>query len=74
MKKYLTPFLNWRVLVLAALAMAALFLIMGETEDISLLLLTKAAGFGCGYACYRLGNRWDRQGLIDELNKLSEGI
>ena len=74
MKKYLIPFRNWRVLVLTALAMLALLLLAGETDDMTVLLLIKAIGFGCGWLCFRLGNRWDKLGLIDELNVYSENI
>lgn len=74
MKKYLIPLLNWRVLVLTALAMLAFLLLAGETDDMTVFLFIKVLGIGCGYACYRLGNRWDKLGLIDELNVYSENI
>lgn len=74
MKKYIIPLLNWRVLVLATLAILAFILVIGETEDLTALLITKAAGFGLGWLCFRLGSHWDKAGLIDELNKLSEGF
>lgn len=72
MKKYLTPFLNWRVLVLTVLAMAALVLILGEAESLKVFLSIKAVGFALGYLCYRLSKHWDERGLIDELNVYSE--
>lgn len=67
MKKYLTPLLNWRVLVLMVLAMVAFMLILGETESITVLLSIKAIGFGLAYLTYRIGSYWGRLGLIDEL-------
>lgn len=74
MKKYLTPFLNWRVLVLTVLAMAALVLILGEAESLKVFLSIKVLGFALGYLCYRLSRYWDERGLIDELNVYSENI
>ena len=74
MKKYIIPLLNWRVLVLAALALVAFVLVVGEAEDITVLLLTKATGFAMGYACFRLGSHWDKAGLIDELNVYGENV
>lgn len=72
MKKYLIPFLNWRILVLNAIAMLAFLLLAGDTDDIIVFLFIKVLGFGCGYACYRLVERWDKLGLINELNVYSE--
>lgn len=68
MKQYLKPFLNWRIDLLMALAIVALVLILGECEKISTLLIVKAVGFAIAYGCYRLAQRWDRKGLINELD------
>lgn len=68
MKQYIKPFLNWRINVLMALAIVALVLILGECEKISTLLIVKAVGFAIAYGCYRLAQRWDRKGLINELD------
>lgn len=51
---------NWRLHVLAIIAITALTLVLGETEDILTLILTKIAGFALFYLCYRLGRRWDK--------------
>lgn len=72
MKKYLKPLLNWRIDVLTVLAMLAIVLIMGDTENIIVFCSIKAAAFTLGYSCYRLALRWDKQGLIDELNVFTE--
>lgn len=68
MKQYIKPFLNWRINLLMALAIVALVLILGECEKISTLLIIKAVGFAIAYGCYRLAQRWDRKGLINELD------
>ncbi len=68
MKQYIKPFLNWRINLLMALAIVALVLILGECEKISTLLIVKAVGFAIAYGCYRLAQRWDRKGLINELD------
>lgn len=51
---------NWRIHVLAIIAITGLMLILGETEDILSLILSKLAGFTLFYLCYRLGKRWDK--------------
>lgn len=68
MKQYIKPFLNWRIDLLMALAIVALVLILGECEKISTLLIVKTVGFAIAYGCYRLAQRWDRKGLINELD------
>lgn len=74
MKKYLLPLLNWRVLVLSLLAMMALVLILGDTDDLTVFMIIKTAGFGLGYLCYRLFRHWDERGLINELSVYSENL
>ncbi len=68
MKQYIKPFLNWRINLLMALAIVALALILSECEKISTLLIVKVVGFAIAYGCYRLAQRWDRKGLINELD------
>lgn len=68
MKPYLQLLTNWRIDLLMALAIVALVLILGECEKISTLLIVKAVGFAIAYGCYRLAQRWDRKGLINELD------
>ena len=41
MKELFTPFRNWRVIVLAVLAMVAAVLILGDCDDMGYLLLTR---------------------------------
>lgn len=68
MKPYLQLLTNWRIDLIMALAIVALVLILGECEKISTLLIVKAVGFAIAYGCYRLAQRWDRKGLINELD------
>lgn len=74
MKKYLIPLSNWRVLVLSLLAMMALVLILGDTDDLTVFMFIKPAGFGLGYLFYRLARHWDARGLISELDVYSENL
>lgn len=68
MKPYLQLLTNWRIDLLMALAIVALVLILGECEKISTLLIIKTVGFAIAYGCYRLAQRWDKKGLINELD------
>lgn len=72
MKELFTPFRNWRVIVLAVLAMVAAVLILGDCDDMGYLLLTKGIGFGIAYIIYRLGKYWNAKGKIDDLMALAE--
>ena len=75
MKKYFIPYLNWRVHVLTLLAMVALVLLAGDTdESCSTLyfLFIKVVGFGVAYITYRLGKYWDGKGKINELMSLAD--
>lgn len=68
MKPYLQLLTNWRIDVLMVLAIVAFALILGECDDLSTLIASKLVGFGLAYGCYRLAQRWDRKGLINELD------
>lgn|GEM_PF-5522045 len=37
----------------------AAMLLMAESEDIAVLIMTKALAFGIGYAAFRLCDRWE---------------
>lgn len=72
MKELFTPFINWRVIVLAVLVMVAAVLLLCECDDMGSLLFTKGVGFGLAYIIYRLGMYWDANGKINELTALAE--
>lgn len=72
MDKYFKIYRNWRVHVLTILVMVAMFLLLGDCDDIGYLLLTKGIGFGVAYIIYRLGKYWNAKGKINELMALAE--
>lgn len=72
MKELFTPFINWRVIVLAVLVMVAAVFILGECDDMGYLMFTKFIGFSLAYIIYRLGKYWDARGKINELTALAE--
>ena len=67
MKKYITPFTNWRIIALTILGIIAFILLCGETDSLATFALIKVSGFGIAYLTYRLGSYWRSQGLIDEI-------
>lgn len=75
MKELITPFKNWRVLVLTALGALDALLLLSEASDgtgMAAFLLVKAAGFSIAYGIYRLGKYWDSKGKINELMALAD--
>lgn len=72
MDKYFKIYHNWRVHVLTILVMVAMFLLLGDCDDMGYLLLTKGIGFGVAYIIYRLGKYWNAKGKINELMALAE--
>lgn len=72
MKKTVSIYRNWRVIVLAVLVMVAAVFILGECDDLGCLLFTKGIGFALAYIIYRLGKYWDAKGKINELTALAE--
>jgi hypothetical protein len=45
--------------IITILFAIALMLLMAESEDIAVLLISKAAAFGIGYAAWHLCDRWE---------------
>lgn len=72
MDKYFKIYRNWRVHVLTTLVMVAMFLLLGDCDDMGYLLFTKGVGFGLAYIIYRLGKYWNAKGKINELTALAE--
>lgn len=68
--KYISILLNWRIVAITLLAALALLLAMCDSDDVQVLLLTKAAAFILGYAVYRLGVRWN--GRMPELGAFND--
>lgn len=71
MRELFRPYRNWRTHVLTLLGLAAVVLLIGETDSIATLLATKPLGFLVAYLTYRLGRYWDSKGKINELMELA---
>lgn len=70
--------LNWRYYVLLLLGFIAMIGIFGIPADdnpawFSYMILSKVIGVGAGYAMYRLIEHWNKNNLIPELDKQTEG-
>lgn len=63
---------NWRLWCLGIIAMAALILLCGETDDFAQFVFIKVLGFTVAYGCYRLGKYWNEKGKINELIELAD--
>jgi hypothetical protein len=72
MRKKQNIYRNWRLWCLGIIAMSALMLLCGETDDLRHFVLIKAVGFAAAYGCYRLGKYWDGKGKINELKALAD--
>lgn len=58
-----------RTVIISILFCAALLLLMAESEDVAVLLASKAGAFAVGYAAVRLS---DRSTLSDIINAKEE--
>lgn len=59
-KSILSIIANWRIDVITVLGMVTL-LLMCDSDDLSALLLTKAAGLMLGWITWKLAERWSDQ-------------
>ena len=65
------PFLNnWRAMLLIALGFIAFICLIGESDDICVLLSVKALAILLTVVVTLLGKRWSRQGKLDDMNDL----
>ena len=71
MRQNINIYRNKRVLALIMLCMVATVLILSECDDMTGLLVTKAAGFAIAAGTYRLGRFWSAKGKINELMSLA---
>lgn len=60
-KSILSIIANWRIDVITVLGMVTLLLLMCDSDDLSALLLTKAAGLLLGWITWKLAERWSDQ-------------
>lgn len=65
--KYLSPFTNWRIVLLTILAALTIAFAAGDCDNLVLFFVTKVIAVILGYITYALWNRWDNLGLITEL-------
>lgn len=68
--KYLAIITNWRIMAITALAALTLILALCESEDIAVLLGTKAMALITGYAVHALSKRWE--GKMPELDFIAK--
>ena len=55
---------------LAACALIAFLLIFAEAEDLTVLIVSKAAGFALAWVAYRIAQSLDRTGCFSRLRSL----
>lgn len=72
MNKFFKVHLNWRINVLAVMAMMVTVLVVSDSDSIFLLFLTKTAGFFLGYLTFRLSKYWDSKDKVNELRELAD--
>lgn len=65
MKDFIKIIGNWRIIAVTILVMVAALLLMGDSDNIEALLLSKAAGLGMAWAAWKLARRWE--GKMPEL-------
>lgn len=72
MKKYLSIYKNWRNDTLFAIFFLSLILLLGNTDDLLMFIVTKLLSF-CGFALLSLLFKyWNSRGLIKELTGIGE--
>ncbi len=71
MKKYLIILRNWRIAILAIMAMASFVLLVSDVQSVTLFFISKAAAFAIAALTCALGAYWDERGLIDEIHQLT---
>lgn len=72
MNKYLKIYLNWRINVMALLAVTAIVLITSDSDSPLTFILTKAMGFLLGYLTNCFGRYWQDRGELKELELLDD--
>lgn len=68
--RYLKLLANWRIMAITALAVLAVVMLAGDTDDIRTLVCSKAAGIIIGYMTFRLAEAW--KGKMPELDIFRE--
>lgn len=68
--KYLKIFKNWRITALCVIFIAAMFLIAGEGNNVTLIIIAKLVGFALVTFGYKVAKDWREKGLLDELKEV----
>jgi len=72
MKKYLSIYKNWRNDTLFAIFFLSLILLLGNTDDLLMFVVTKLLSF-CSFTLLSLLFKyWNSRGLIKELTGIGE--
>lgn len=72
MEKYIKIYRNWRIHVLAIMAVIGGVLVISDANSVITFILSKVFGLGLVYGCYCLCLYWDCKGKIDELKEVEE--
>lgn len=64
--KYLSPFTNWRIVVLTIIAALTLMAAAADCDNLLRFFTSKVVAVILGYTTYILGKRWD--GKMPELD------
>ncbi len=71
MKKVITNYRYWLLLIIGLVALTGIFAVPNDDLDPAtfawVLFSTKAVGFGAFYLMARLIRRWEKRGTIQEL-------
>ena len=70
--KYLKILKNWRIIAITVMVIAALALIIGESENVVTIAIIKFIGFVLGAFCYKIAKEWHEKGLINEIDELND--
>lgn len=63
--------MNWRINLLALMAVIALVFAISEAETLTLFILSKVIALALGLATYLIGKHWNNKGIIN-LDELEE--
>lgn len=70
MKKYFSSYLNWRNAILFIIAFVTTFLLLCDSLNLIILLISKVGGIALACGFYHLFRFWDGKGYLKQLNEL----
>lgn len=65
-------YLNWRFHVLFLLAMVTIFLLLSDSENITILFVSKLIGAVLGYISFQLFKHWNKNEKLNGVRELIE--